>query len=113
MKVTEKQAQRVLAAVREQCAGWIDPEQPDTGPKLVMDFDWMGTGSSPAIVWEEGPFEWTYRFPEGGIDEELTGLAREFTPDAIVKTKDVSDKIPSGVWTEACTAWALSIYPCD
>lgn len=111
MKVTEKQAQRVLAAVREQCAGWLDPDKPDTGPKLVMDFDWTGTGARPAIVWEGGPFEWTYQFPYGGVDEEATGLLQEFKPGGRIERKDVSGKIPKGVWTEACTAWALSIYP--
>ena len=58
--VTKRDADKVLAAIRRQFAGWIDPDRPDYGPKLLKDFDWLGTGAPPyAIVWEQGsPYDW-------------------------------------------------------
>lgn len=105
--VKKRDADKVLAAIRRQFAGWIEPGQPEQGPKLVKDFDWYG-GAPYAIVWEEGPYEWTFTAGEGGIDEEMTSLAREFDPKAVVKTKAV--KFPDTVFVEPVTGWALGIY---
>jgi len=94
---TKAQATKVLNAVRAQCKGSILPG--DSGPKLVRDwkfYDWDTTRWS--IVWEEGPYQWTYTFPHGGIEEEFGS-----------RLKDVSDRLPAGVWTEACNSFALSV----
>lgn len=99
-KVTKTQANKVLAAVRKQLAGSILPG--DAGPIVNMTFDWTGYGPNPAIVWEEGPYQWTYMFPYGGIEEEFG-----------FKIADVSSQLPAGVWCEAVTAWAMNIYPKD
>lgn len=94
---TKAQASKVLAAVRAQYKSWILPG--DTGPLLVRDwkfYDWDTTRWS--IVWEEGPYQWTYMFPHGGIEEEFGS-----------RVKDVSDRLPAGVWAEACNSFALSV----
>lgn len=93
---SESTCLQVLAAVRKQCTGAI--LESDEGPKLVMDFDRLGNGAHPAIVWEEGPYEWTYLFPYGGIEEEFG-----------TRVPDVSKMLPVGVFCEPDTAWALSI----
>ena len=108
--VKKRDADKVLAAVKRQFAGWVEPGQPESGPKLVKDFDWLGTGAAPyAVVWESGPYEWTFTAGEGGVDEEMTSLAREFDPKAVVRTKAV--EFPDTVYVEPYTSWALAIYP--
>jgi hypothetical protein len=94
-KITKTIAKQVLAEVERVFAPWI--EAGVEGPKIVMDFDWLGYGGRPSIVWEAGPYQWTYLFPRGGIDEEF-GIK---VPEA---------QLPEGVYTEAQTGWALSIY---
>jgi hypothetical protein len=105
--VTKRQAEQVLAAVRRTFAGYCDPERPEAGPTLVMDAD-LGWGPRPTILWEEGPYEWTFRFPGGGVDEELTIMMQEFKPGAIAHTKPA--QLPVGVRTEATTSYALALY---
>lgn len=91
------QARKVLAAVRKQLAGAILPG--DAGPQLLMDWQWTAsTPPHPAIVWEEGPYEWAYLFPHGGIEEEFG-----------TRVKDVSSSLPAGVWCEPDTSWAIAI----
>lgn len=98
VKVKKADAIKVLNAVKAQFKGWIDPDMPDSGPKLVKDFDWSGTGGAPyAIVWEGGPFEWTMTAGHGGIDEEFG-----------FKIKAVA--FPESVFCEPMTGWALGIY---
>ncbi len=95
---TKAQATKVLNAVKKQCAAWID--EGDTGPKLVRDWDWTGHGSARwSIVWEEGPYQWSYLFPFGGIDEEFG-----------FKLPDVSAAIPEGFYSEAITGWAIGLF---
>lgn len=94
-KISKRDAEKVLAAVKKAF-----PSEPGYGPELRMDFDWFGNGPNPSIVWEGGPYQWTYLFPYGGIDEEYG-----------FKVPDVSSMIPEGYYTEAQTGWAISIYP--
>lgn len=96
-KVSKSDAEKVLAAVKEAFAPWIDAGFSE--PTLNMEWDWMGDGPSPAIYWEEGPFQWTYLFPEGGVDEEFGG-----------SHPDVSSKIPKSVFVEPITQWAIGLY---
>lgn len=93
--ITRKDAEKVCAALIAQHA-WDD----SIGPKIVEDWAWLGDPAPFAIIWEEGPFEWTYLFPHGGIDEEFG-----------FKVKDVSSKVPSDILVEAITSWAIGIYP--
>lgn len=96
---TKAQATKVLNALRRQCAAWID--EGDTGPELKRDWDWTGSGDPArwSIVWEEGPFQWSYLFPFGGRDEEFG-----------FKLADVSDAVPEGFFVEAITSWAVALY---
>lgn len=102
MTVTKAKATKVLNAVRAQCGDGV--LEGDVGPELKKDWDWLGSGHPApySIVWEEGPFEWAYLFPHGGIEEEF-GFRR----------KDVSGKIPAGVFCEAITSWAVAIVADD
>lgn len=93
-KITKRQADAVLTLVRKQFAGWLN--EGDEGPKLIPDFDWSGTGPGPAIVWEEGPFEWVF-LVQGGEDEFGFTLPERTAP--------------AGTFLEPITGWALGIYP--
>lgn len=99
-RVTKREAQRVLAALKRQQRAAIAG---GSGPQLVKDWDWGWTESRVypwAIVWEEGPYDWADLFPYGGIEEEFG-----------FKIEDVSDRIPEGVFSEAITSWAVAVNP--
>lgn len=74
MKATKAQCERVLTKVDAQFG---------PGAKLVMDFDWFGDGPNPAIVWEEGPYEWAIMLDWWDDNE---------------------------VWCEPGTSWFVNIY---
>lgn len=60
------------------------------GPALRMDWDWSGT-PTPTILLEGGPEDWPMRVTSG---RELRAVMAEH-----------------GVWCEAYSGYALSIYP--
>lgn len=97
---TKAEATKVLSAVRRAFKPWLDGND---GPKLIENWDWLGAGADYttrwSIVWEEGPFEWAYLFPFGGIDSEFG-----------FRVKDVSEAIPDGFYSEAITSWAIGLY---
>jgi hypothetical protein len=64
---------------------------------VVLGSVWLGYGGHPSIVWEGGPHEWACLFPLGGIEEEFG-----FTVKPV--------ELPEGIWTEAMTSFAISIY---
>lgn len=106
--VTKRDAERLAAALRKQYG--IDPSDP-YGPKVEKDWDWLGMGHPApwSIVWE-GAYDWPQRFGEdGGIDEELTAEARDFDPNAIVRTKGIH--IPPHIFAEPITGFAIGLYP--
>ena len=84
--VTKAQGQKVLKAVLKAFPAYID-----TPPTLSED--------GQEVVWEEGPFQWTYSFPYGGRDEEFGGTI-----------KDVSDLLPAEVEAQANTHYSVSLY---
>jgi hypothetical protein len=51
-------------------------------PTLIKNFEWSAGVVPYAVVWEGGPYEWVYE----------------------------SQPKVQGVWTEAYTGWAMSIY---
>jgi hypothetical protein len=67
---------------------------PEGTPKPVAIRDWDGPGRH-AVVWEEGPYEWT-TLTEGGRDEEF-GFTWKPIP------------APKGHYLEALTYYAVSI----
>ena len=93
--VRKRDAEKVLAAVTHQ--RWLG----GTPPVLVKDYETWGGDVAPwAILWEEGPYEWPYLFPFGGIEEEFGFTVR-----------DVSAMIPSRVFAEPLNGWSIAIYP--
>lgn len=100
--VTRKDAEKVLAALKKQHPDETYP------PQIVENWNWTGRPTRWAIVWEEGPYEWAYTFPFGGLNEEATALAQEFIPGAVIEDPVV--EIPDHLFTEAITSWAIGIY---
>jgi hypothetical protein len=94
LRATRRQGERVLAAVRKMFKGWI--QSGDTGPNLIMDWDWLGYGPQVSIVWEEGPYDWAMLFPHGGVEEEFGFTLKPVT-------------LPKGIWTEPITSFAIAI----
>jgi len=105
--VTLRDGEKVLAALKAQMGFYLDSFEiegevftPITTeqPSLVMDWDWPGE-STPSILWEAGPYDWTMYFPFGGRTEEGITL------------KDVSDRIPDHVFIEPWAGWGTCMYP--
>lgn len=96
--VSRSDAEKVLKAVEQAFASYV--EGSGYRPTLDMNWDFMGTGAMAAIHWEEGPYDWAYEFPYGGIDQEFG-----------YKIPDVSASIPGGVFIEPITSWAIGLYP--
>lgn len=98
MNVTRRKAEATLAAVKKQHRGWPGVDGP-YGPKLVENWDWIGSPKRWAIVWEEGPYEWALYFGMGDyVDEEFGTTVK-------------GAAIPKGVFAEAITSWSVGIYP--
>ena len=96
--VKKRDAEKVLASIKKVYRAWLEDASEDMRPKLVKDWDWLGTGPAPyAIVWEGGPYEWTFLI-HGGRDEEFG-----------VKVEAV--QVPESVFAEPITSWALGLYP--
>jgi hypothetical protein len=99
VSVRKSDADAVFNAVKRQFAGWIDPSLPSGGPILEKDWDFLGYGAIPyAIVWEDGPYEWAFIAIHGGREQEFGGTIPPV-------------EIPSHLYTEPITSWALGIYP--
>lgn len=105
--ITRQDAERVLNLVQYQ-NNIKESEQDRWGPTLVENWDWSGHPTRWAIVWEEGPYEWAYHFPFGGVDEELTAALQDFAPGKVVRRKEV--QLPDHIFTEAITSFAIGIY---
>lgn len=95
--ITRRDAERVLVALKEQCKSWcFDEDGADiSNITLAENFD----GARFAIIWEEGPYDWTCYFPYGGTEEEFGG-----------RLKDVSSKIPSHLFIEALTSYSVGLF---
>jgi hypothetical protein len=102
MKVTKETARKVLALLRSQHGCKADDP---CVPTLVEKWNWFDMAdryvADYSIVWEEGPHNWTYHFPHGGVMEEFGHRA-----------EDVSDELDAlGVLVEPATGWASHIWP--
>ena len=90
MSVTRKDVEKVVAAIGRQI-----PSAKDEGyGPLIGEDDRQGW----TIIWEEGPFQWTYLFPHGGIEEEFG-----------TKLEDVSADLPAGIWAEAINHYSIGV----
>jgi hypothetical protein len=94
-KLTKTAARKALAAIRAQFD--VDVH---TGPLLVQDYESMsGSRCDWALVWEEGPYEWTYGAFEAHTTESgyrIEGVAR-----------------PARVFAEAVNHFVLGLYRDD
>lgn len=108
-KITRKQAEQALAAIKQQYASYLGSDGEEYGPKLVENWEpfWNDRTIAFVIMWEEGPFEWAYSAKDGGLDEELSSLVgqRMDTPAATTW--------PQGVWLEPATSYCVGLYPQD
>jgi hypothetical protein len=86
--ITERRAKAVLAKLRQQLIRKGQLSADETGPSLIMDWDWLGGSPAPSIVWEEGPYEW-----------------------ALERSQELQQVISPLVFVEPMTSWALGIYP--
>ena len=89
MKITKAQANKVLTALKRQQRSAIKAGA--TPPVLTYDEGF------PLILWEEGPYEWTYLFPHGGTDAEFG-----------FKVEPV--ELPAGVFAEPQTTYSMGLF---
>lgn len=109
-KLTREQAEAALEQITLQFKPYLEPGY---GPKLMEDWtDPDADGDQHwAICWEEGaPYEWTYRAQQGGRDVELTSLARDVDPSAVMDTPPAPNW-PVGVFGEPVNHCVLALYP--
>jgi hypothetical protein len=121
MTVTRKQAEQVLENVKRRYRVMLESDgtyapQP---PQLFENLDFMGTGHPApfAVVWKEGPYEWAYRFVNGGFDEELALTVGEYLGEEETRRRaragcftEEAFQDPEGVHVDCVTSWVLGIY---
>lgn len=97
-KVTATQANKVLEAVKTKFRVYIDAGYSE--PKLMQDWD----GYAWVIMWEEGPFEWTYDpIEDRALDQEMSSMVgRAVYLDGVA--------LPKGIWCEPINHYSLAIY---
>lgn len=107
--ITTAQANAALNAVREQYATAMAAEMyPE--PTLVEDYTESG---HPAIVWEEGPYDWPFLI-HGGTSEEDHALFAEASAEfgqTMAPPVRPPAKIPTTVFAEPINHIALGLYP--
>lgn len=105
-KITRKQAEQALAAIKDQFKIYLAVDGEEYGPKLIENWEpyWNDSTIDFVIMWEEGPYEWAYNAKDGGVDEELSSMAdqRMDTPAATTW--------PEGVWCEPATSYCVALY---
>lgn len=116
-KISQKQAEQSLAAIKAQFAAYLEPLTLDSGTVLPGDpaptlvEDWNGEGW--AICWEEGPDDWTY-LVNGGVSETESVMyadaSLEFGVTIQPKAYEPA-KFPKGVWGEPYNSFTLCLYP--
>lgn len=121
-KITQQQAEAVLAAVKAQFAAYLEPITLDGGrviagdppPTLVMDYEDVAGRRIPAILWEDGPGEWADRASMGGTSEEervlVAQAAEEFGVPYVKPADDEPVPLPAGVTVEPIYSFVLGIY---
>lgn len=111
--ITREQAEQAFEAIKLQFALFVGDAGSQHGPKLIQNWDWMSTVTPTAwaVVWEEGPYEWTMRVKDGGVDEEATILAQDIEALKGVTLETPAALLwPEGVVAEPINSWSLSLY---
>jgi len=94
MAVTREQAEAVLAAVRATHPAYLTDTR---SPELIENWDWLESAPTRwAIVWEEGPDDWSIRFD---LD------------DAKARVNGIHAANLDGIWIEPVTYWSISVCP--
>ena len=115
--VTKRDAERVLNAIREAFPAYCyryddDGKRGDLDPTVdqpkIYEPGFHDTGWT--IAWEGGPYAWTLLFPYGGIDEEMTAMARAFGSEQVSRVDDVSHLVPDHVLVEPANHWLIGLY---
>lgn len=97
--VTKRDANRVVKAIEKKFSSYIAAGY--SRPQLFEDWD----GKDFVIMWEEGPFEWSYQpINDETIDDELSSLA-----GYAVKVPAV--KLPDNVLVEPINHYSVALYP--
>jgi hypothetical protein len=107
-RVTREQAEAVLHAVRQQYGAWLSDDS--AGPELRRDWD----GRDWVVLWEEGPYEWSYAALQEHVEPEMYELAVEAgaTAEQARRTALLKEaRLPDGVWVEAVNHYSLAVYP--
>jgi hypothetical protein len=122
-KVTEAGAQQVLDAVIQRYRLYFQPIRNDDGSVLVegdeKPFLLQDEGGNWEVVWEDGPYEWAYRFTMGGVNEEVAvELHQEFGATKAEAGKRATEeavalpaRLTAQVSVEPATSYSLGIYP--
>jgi hypothetical protein len=105
-RITAKQANAALAAVRKQFRSYLFDEAAK-GPYLVKDWEAPSGRIVPLVmVWgDDAPYEWAMNAQDGGLDEELSSLM-----ETAVHTPPAASW-PKGVRSEPYTGYVLALYP--
>lgn len=109
--MNEELAKRALESVKKQFRDYIGAGYPE--PELIQDYGTVFTANgganihemttSWAIVWEEGPHQWTYMCPEGGYDEEMSSELQ------MKVEREAAPEWPEEVWAEPTNHYVLSL----
>lgn len=83
---------KALTSVKRRFSAWITTF--DNGPTIEPN---TSGGSGYSIVWEGGPYEWTYLASMGGFDD----FGNEVEPV----------EAPDGFYLEPVNTWSLNVYP--
>ena len=123
-RVTQRRAERVLASLKAAYAEYLKPLTDDDGkvisqgwpePVLVQDYQtWSGGHAPYAILWEEGPHEWTYALDGSPTEEERVLVAEagaEFGKPGLKAKGRPAVVAPAGVFIEPLNSWSVGIYP--
>lgn len=107
-RVSKRQAESATRAI-----GKAFGASERNGPTLVKDYEGLYGVYNYAILWEGGPFEWTYLL-QGGFDEELFSMIYpEFEPDrdkARKRCERKPVKFPKDVFAEAINHYSIALY---
>jgi hypothetical protein len=124
--VTRAQADAVAAAVARRYRAYIEPVMSEDGSRVIvaaaegpvvmegfMGFDGFH------VVWEDGPYEWAYRFTMGGVDEEVAHALHteggKSRADAGRLATEAPATLPARladrVHIEPTTSYAIGVHP--